>query len=264
MTVQLTLIISLVVAVIVVYNVFISTPLSAQTTYTDYALSNASLSENTGDMPDDWENLTEPAVSDYVTNAWNSSGYLTVTRTDNGDNMENGIWCQRLSVTNIYDGVDSATLSYKFRVIDNENAGSIVVKVLLDSGAGKENFTLYEDNVTADESASWTSVENDVSDNIIAAGTYAVWLRVEVNPAHGNPDEVGTDGSSCIVGWDDVSLTTRTYDDYIDPDAQAARSNLETLAWAGIGLMAVAIIVLAASVILGVVRGFGGAGGGKV
>jgi len=47
-----------------------------------------------------------------------------------------------------------------------------------------------------------------------------------------------------------------------DADARAAFDNVVTLSWAGIGLMAVAIIILAASVILGVVRGFGGAGRG--
>jgi len=45
-----------------------------------------------------------------------------------------------------------------------------------------------------------------------------------------------------------------------DANALAAFNNVVTLSWAGIGLMAVAIIILAASVILGVVRGFGGRG----
>jgi len=47
-----------------------------------------------------------------------------------------------------------------------------------------------------------------------------------------------------------------------DSAARAAYDNVVTLSWAGIGLMAVAIIIIAASVILGVVRGFGGAGRG--
>jgi hypothetical protein len=45
-----------------------------------------------------------------------------------------------------------------------------------------------------------------------------------------------------------------------DADALNAYNNTIAIAWAGIGLMAVAIIILAASVILGVVRGFGGGG----
>lgn len=46
-----------------------------------------------------------------------------------------------------------------------------------------------------------------------------------------------------------------------DADALAAYNNVIALSWAGIGLMSVAIIILAASVILGVIRGFGGARG---
>jgi heme/copper-type cytochrome/quinol oxidase subunit 2 len=45
-------------------------------------------------------------------------------------------------------------------------------------------------------------------------------------------------------------------------DALEAYNNVVTLSWAGIGLMAVSIIILAASVIIGVVRGFGGGPGG--
>jgi len=49
---------------------------------------------------------------------------------------------------------------------------------------------------------------------------------------------------------------------YGSADAVAAYSNVRTLAWAGIGLMALSIIVLAAVTILGIVRsGLGGAGG---
>lgn len=54
--------------------------------------------------------------------------------------------------------------------------------------------------------------------------------------------------------------TDNASDPDYDADAYAAYSNVVTLSWAGIGLMAVAIIILAASVILGVVRGFGGGG----
>jgi len=45
-----------------------------------------------------------------------------------------------------------------------------------------------------------------------------------------------------------------------DADALQTWNNTRNLAWAGIGLMAIAIIILAASVILSVVRGFGGRG----
>ena len=45
-----------------------------------------------------------------------------------------------------------------------------------------------------------------------------------------------------------------------DATAVQAWQNTRNLAWAGIGLMAIAIIVLAASVILSIVRGFGRGG----
>jgi len=46
-----------------------------------------------------------------------------------------------------------------------------------------------------------------------------------------------------------------------DENAINAWNNLTTLAWAGIGLLAIVIIIIAASVILQVVRGFGGNAG---
>lgn len=58
-----------------------------------------------------------------------------------------------------------------------------------------------------------------------------------------------------------VGPTDNVSDSDYDADAVNAYNSVITMAWAGIGLMAVAIIILAASVILGVIRGFGG---GKV
>lgn len=62
------------------------------------------------------------------------------------------------------------------------------------------------------------------------------------------------------LGIAGVGPTDNTSDPDYDADALDAYNNVVTLSWAGIGLMAVAIIILAASVILGVVRGFSGAG----
>lgn len=59
-----------------------------------------------------------------------------------------------------------------------------------------------------------------------------------------------------------VAPTDNVSDPDYDADARAAWENVQTLSWAGIGLMAVAIIILAASVILRIVRGgMGGTGG---
>lgn len=171
---------------------------------TTYQLVNYEFSDNTGDVPDSWENFIQGNV---VVNAWNASGYTTVTRTDNGDNYENGIWYQRLSLPSLHDEIYTATIDFKYRVIDNENAGSIVVKVLMDSGDETENFVLIDENVTESESGSWTSVENNVIDNIAAVGTYTLWFRVEINPVHTNAGANPLDGSSIIIGWDDANLT---------------------------------------------------------
>lgn len=176
---------------------------------TTTATLNSALSDNTGNVPNNWENYTE---RDFVTNAWNTGGYLTVTCTDNAegaeDNWENGIWYQSFTLAGVGDGITSATLSWRHRVIDNENAASIVIEVLL--GDGTDNTRIFYDNVTADESASWTSGENNVMDNISATGTYTVWLRTEINPVHADEGN-GADTSSIIVGWDEVSISVDTY-----------------------------------------------------
>lgn len=80
----------------------------------------------------------------------------------------------------------------------------------------------------------------------------------------GPTDYAYLDENGDEIYWADIDNTDNTDSwsanaDY-DADARAAYDRVVTLAWAGIGLMAVAIIILAASVILGVVRGFGGAG----
>jgi len=55
-----------------------------------------------------------------------------------------------------------------------------------------------------------------------------------------------------------VGPTDNVNDPNYDADAYNAWNNVQTLAWAGIALMALVIIILAASVILQVVRGFSG------
>ena len=64
------------------------------------------------------------------------------------------------------------------------------------------------------------------------------------------------------LGIAGIGPTDNENDPNYDADALAAYNRTVTLSWAGIALMGVAIIILAASVILGVVRGFGGGGRG--
>jgi len=63
------------------------------------------------------------------------------------------------------------------------------------------------------------------------------------------------------LGIAKIGPTDNASDPDYDASARAAYENIVTLSWAGIALMGVAIIILAASVILSVVGGFGGRGG---
>ena len=195
--------VSLAVGTIVTFETTGSLDTESSRDYTTSQTANSDLSDNTGDVPDNWENLEEPAIS-TVTNAWNASEYLTVTRTDNGDNIENGIWYQSLTISSTRDGISSATASYEYRCIDNENIASAVVRVQLCNGT--DNTTLLVDNITAEESASWTAIENDVSSVINATGTYTLYLRAEISAVN-----TYGEGASAIVGFDDASLTVQTY-----------------------------------------------------
>lgn len=82
----------------------------------------------------------------------------------------------------------------------------------------------------------------------------------------GPTDYAYLDENGDEIYWADIDNTDNenTWSSNADYDASARSiyDNIVTMSWAGIGLMAVAIIILAASVILGVVRGFGGAGRG--
>jgi len=169
--------------------------------YTTYQTLNYDFSDNTGVVPDNWDNYVE---GDNITNAWNSDNYITATRTDNGliaDNYENSNWYQALAVSDIHDGVSSATLAFKYRLIDNENLSKIVLEARLCDGT--DNTTIWTDN-SVENSASWTSESHSVLDNVSSTGTYTLYLRAEIAP-----DESGVE-SSIQVGWDDASLTVVT------------------------------------------------------
>jgi hypothetical protein len=73
---------------------------------------------------------------------------------------------------------------------------------------------------------------------------------------NGNPSDNSQNWDN-VDNHDEGLVAAPENPDY-DAEALNAYNNTIAIAWAGIGLMAVAIIILAASVILGVVRGFGG------
>lgn len=202
--------------------------------YYTNATTNSAISDNTGNVPDDWENLTNPTISFYVTNEWNSGGYLTTTRSDadNGDNAENGVWYQALTISNIRDGITAATTDFEFRVLDNDNVGSILVEVLLCDGT--DNTRLYYDNVT-DSETGWTRIENNVFDNIVVTGTYTLYMRAEINAIQGVGGE-----TSAIIGWDDASITVTTAERNSLTGASAIILNLVPLFYI-IGLLLVAV-----------------------
>jgi hypothetical protein len=244
-TAQLTLIISLLVAVIVVYQLFIARvgPTTERfiVGHRDYATVNPAFTDNAAR----WDNRVE----DNAVNAWNPLGFVTVTTTDNDAITDNGIWSQGITVA-AFDNVVSARTTFRFRVIDNLGRSSIVVRALL-------NATELFRATLVENTAVWTTVDNNVAPFITVGGTYTLHLRAEL---------LGAGPSVNLqVGFDDARLAVRTSARNVPnpdfcADALEAYNNVVTLSWAGIGLMAVAIIILAASVIIGVVRGFGGAG----
>lgn len=168
------------------------------TTYTDQTL-NSDFSDNTGAVPNHWDNYKE----NNATNAWNASGYITTTVTDNLDKYENGIWYQALTVSSIHDEIKSATLNFKWRLIDNDNLSAIALKVYLYDGTDN---TLIWSSDNKENTATWNSQENSVTSVVDAVGTYTVYLRAEIKPDNTEA------ASKIIAGWDDVGLTVNTYD----------------------------------------------------
>ncbi len=243
---QLTLIISLVVAIIIVYQLGIAAPLTSENISYTSATTNSTLTDNV----DGW--IGDNGVNDGETShwgVWDSDLGVLIIASENAETVDNAGWYQFLTIASIYDGVDSATLTFDYNLVENTQLVSCTVYGILDDGT--DNNVIYSASADNKLVGSQT-VENDVTSYITAAGTYAIWMQAEIE---------GTDTSDNIrIQFDNASLTVNIHDDYVDPDAQAAYDRVFVLSWAGIGLMAVAIIILAASVILGIVRGFGGGG----
>jgi hypothetical protein len=174
-------------------------PLSQTTNQTG----NPSFTDNTGANANYWDNSVQgQAVASLdTTNHW-----FTMTSTDNSTaNIDNGILKQALVFSTSYDTLVSAKTTFTYRVYDNDNANSIVVRVYLDNGT--DNITLYVENVTLNKSSSWTTVENNVATYFKGAGTYTLWIRVEMNGK--GPGESGK-GTNCVVNFDNASLTIVT------------------------------------------------------
>jgi len=182
------------------------------TTYTNELL-NTSFTENTGLNADHWDNYVENGATASLDT---SQDYFLMRTTENENTstpkIDNGVLKQSVTVSTIHDELVSATSTFSFRVYDNDNARSIVVKVLLDDGT--DNTTLYSENVTLKENTSWTTVENDVISYVTTAGTYTLWIRAEML---GYASGSGA-GTLCEVQFDNVNLTVDTYDRSVGED----------------------------------------------
>lgn len=192
--------VSLAVGVVVTFETTGSIDVeSSRTNYTDQ-LVNTDFSDNTGSQVDNWDNDT---AGTGVANAWNASGYGTTTTTDNDNTqVDNGTWSQSATVSSIHHGVSSVTVSFEYRVIDNENVQSITLSALLDDGS--DNSTVWQ-TTTTENSGTWTAQENSMLSVVDAAGTYTLWLRAEITP-----ENTGA-GSNVQVGWDDANLVVVSY-----------------------------------------------------
>ena len=181
-----------------------ATETSAAGTGTTYPLAtlNSAFTDNTSGKPNYWDNYAE----DTAANARNASGYVTVTSTENNvTKLDNGVWYQSMTVSAGYDEISSALVNFKYRVIDNDNAQTMTIRVKLWNGT--DNTTIFLENVTRLESAEWTSVENDVSAYVTGAGTYTLYLRAEMQGI----DLGGNHGCNLILGFDDTSLAVNAY-----------------------------------------------------
>jgi len=162
--------------------------LARMPTYTTSNTLNSEFTDATVGVPDYWDN----GVKNQATDNWYST-YVTVESIDNtaaANHIDNGVYVQSVTFED-YDEVTSASVRFSYRVIDNDNAQSIEIRVRLWNGS--ENVTIFYDNVTKGESASWTTIENDVSDYIIGDGTYTLYVGAEMNGK-------GITGGALLVG----------------------------------------------------------------
>jgi hypothetical protein len=170
------------------------------------------------------------------------------------DNTENSLWYQSRTLSSVREGITSARLSFRYRVVDNDNANSIVITVLLDDGT--DNTTIFTENVTESESGTFTSVDNNVIDNVDATGTYAVFVQTQIAPDNSKI------GSNIEVRYDDVNLSIVTYDKSY---AENTLDNVEEKGETAFSLVTILAIVVVAALIIGVVmRAIGGAVGGRM
>jgi len=214
------------------------------------AFTNAS---DAGDsMPFGWENsIDKDGTFENIECLYDGTNdWVYIQRVDNGnivhldvgtegDNTENAWWSDAVTTTTIRDEVVTATVQYKTRVIDNDNAQSIMIEVYLDDGT--DNTLLWYENATKTESTTWTAHENNVIDNVTAAGTYRIWIGARINPDNAQI------GSLIQVGFDEVSLEITNHTlDYGELSVEAVGDQTGTV----YKLAAILLLVIVAFAIL--------------
>lgn len=213
-----------------------------------YATLNSSMSDNTHGVPNYWENV-------YYDNRIAVLDNYGITNHFLQDN-DNGccFWYQTMTLP-AYDSILSATISFKYQLSDNSGllaAGAKENLVVFLGRPGGDNVLVW-DNLSwiAADNTTWHSQDNDVTSKINAAGTYTLYL-------YDNAVTVGNAvNDNVVVRWDDASLTINV-ENITSKSANSVLGGIENMGWASIGLMAVGIIVLAAFVIVILVRRMGG------
>lgn len=169
-------------------------------------LLNNLFTDNTGTIVDDWDNSVDNAA---VNSMDTSSGIVLTTVIDNGDVdgngtgiWENGRWWQALTYASLQDGLVSATVTASCRLSDNENIEQLAAYVYLCDGT--DNTTVWQTD-TIVETTTWTSIDNNVVDNVDATGTYTLYLVAEIKPDN------STHGGSSIFQWTAANLEIITY-----------------------------------------------------
>ena len=191
-------------------------------TTVSYASNNSTFADNVIGIPLYWEDnvqdndakvtLIRGATGDFIQMA-NFCGDNSDNTMDIGYIVDNGT-----SVTSLLDDVKSASLTYKYRVWDNDNANTLQIEFWLERPGG-DNVNIWLENRdsagTLAESTSWTTATKDVTDYINAAGTYKVWIVTRMHGYGGASAEKGGFDENISVQYDDVKLTIDTYSNSI-------------------------------------------------
>ena len=189
----------------------------AGTTHTDTS-NNSTFADNVIGIPLYWQEnyqendgkltLIRGATGDFI--------QMSNTLGDNSDNVMDNVYIMDngTNVTSLLDDVKSATLTYKYRVWDNDNATTLQIELWLERPGG-DNVNVWKDNRNnagnLGESTSWTTATKDVTDYINATGVYVIHIVTRMHGYGGASHEKGGNDENISVQYDDVKLTIDTY-----------------------------------------------------